>query len=179
MNEEGEITGWDVLCTKAAIHDQIVRRNHEHMNQASATPFGNGDGYDALHGLARQTVMDQIHNGELKWKDPVEEVNRWVDELQATYNQENLADEVNQIGKAISVKEFCRFYKLKQESTESSPSGRHVGHYKVAAKVEDLSWLHTVMINVSLMCGVSLDRWKQSVNIMIEKDPGLPKIHRL
>ena len=97
MNDDGEITGWDVLCTKASIHDQIVRRNHEHMNQASATPFGNGDGYDALHGSARQTVMDQIHNGELKWKDPVEEVNQWVDELQATYDQEKLADEVNQI----------------------------------------------------------------------------------
>ena len=107
VNEEGEITGWDVLCTKAAIHDQIVRQNHEHMNQASATPFGNGDGYDALHGPARQNVMDQIHNGELKWKDLVEEVNRWVDALQVTYDQENLADEVNQIGKAISVKEFC------------------------------------------------------------------------
>ena len=60
---------------------------------------------------------------------------------------------------------------------ESSPSGRHVGHYKVAAKVEDLSWLHTVMINVSLLCGVSLDRWKSFFNIMIEKDLGLPKIH--
>ena len=99
VNDDGEITGWDVLCTKAAIHDQIVRRNHEHMNQASATPFGNGDGYDALHGLARQTVMDQIHNGELKWKDLVKEVNQWVDELQAAYDQGNLADEVEQKGR--------------------------------------------------------------------------------
>ena len=72
VNDDGEITGWDVLCTKAAIHDQIVKRNHEHMNQASATPFGNGEGYDALHGPARQTAMDQIHQGDLKWNDPVE-----------------------------------------------------------------------------------------------------------
>ena len=70
---------------------------------------------------------------------------------------------MNQIGKAISVDAFCQFYTLKRESTESSPSSRHIEHYKVAAKVEDLSWPHTVMINVSLMCGVSLDQWKNSV----------------
>ena len=75
VDDDGEITGWDVLCTKAAIHDRIVKRNHEHMNQASATPFGNGEGYDVLHGPARQTVMDQIHRGDLKWNDPVEELN--------------------------------------------------------------------------------------------------------
>ena len=102
-----------------------------------------------------------------------------MDELQAAYDQEKLAVEVEQIGKGISVEEFQRFYKTKRESTESSPSGRHVGHYKVAAMVDDLSWLHTVMINVSLTCGVSLDQWKQSVNIMIEKDPGSPKLHQL
>ena len=106
VNEEGETTGWDVLCTKAAIHDQIVRRNHKHMDQASATLFGSGDGYDALHGLAHKSVMDQIHKGDLKWKDPVEEVNRWVGELQAAYDGKNLIDEVNQIGKAISVDTF-------------------------------------------------------------------------
>ena len=49
-DEHGLITRWDVLCTKSEIHDWIICRNHEHMDQASATPFGHGKGYEALHG---------------------------------------------------------------------------------------------------------------------------------
>ena len=35
------------------------------------------------------------------------------------------------------------------------------------------------MINVGLMCDISLRRWQQSLNIMIEKEKGNPKLHRL
>ena len=74
---------------------------------------------------------------------------------------------------------FQRFYRKKRELTESSPSGWHVGHYKVAAQDDNLSWLHTTMINIALVCGFAPNRWKHSTNIMIEKDKGSPKIHRL
>ena len=87
---------------------------------------------DGIHGPGGQTVRDQIHCGDRRWNDLIKEVNQWVDEQRAAYDQEKLAEEVKQIGKGISVEEFQRFYKTKRESTESSPSGRHVGHYKVA-----------------------------------------------
>ena len=63
---DGRVTGWDVLCTKALIHDRIVNINHEHMDQANLTPFGNGPGYNAIHGSARKEVMEDIHNGNLE-----------------------------------------------------------------------------------------------------------------
>ena len=75
---DGKVMGWDVLCTKALVHERIVKRNHKHMDQASATPFGSGSGYDAIHGSARKEVMEDIHNGNLEWDDPVKEVNKWV-----------------------------------------------------------------------------------------------------
>ena len=71
-DKQGRMTRWDVLCTKAAMHNRIICINHEHMDQASATPFGHGKGYEALHGSARQEVMEKIHAGDLVWDDPVE-----------------------------------------------------------------------------------------------------------
>ena len=35
------------------------------------------------------------------------------------------------------------------------------------------------MINIGMVCGIVLKRWKNAVNIMIEKDKGSPKLHRL
>ena len=66
VDSDRKVKGWDVLCTKALIHDRIVKRNHEHMDQASSTPFGHGPGYDAIHGPARKEVMEDIHNGKLE-----------------------------------------------------------------------------------------------------------------
>lgn len=42
-----------------------------------------------------------------------------------------------------------------------------------------LSSLHCGMINLALKHGRSYQRWKKVVNIMLEKEPGNPKIHRL
>ena len=67
----------------------------------------------------------------------------------------------------------------KREIIESSPSKRHIVHYKLAARNNELSYIHTTMINIGLVCGVALTRWKNAVNIMIEKDKGSPKLHRL
>ena len=44
---------------------------------------------------------------------------------------------------------------------------------------EALIYAHVSLINYALRMGISYDRWKTVVNIMLEKDPGDPKIHRL
>ena len=65
--------------------------------------------------------------------------------------------------------EFVIFFK-KQVSTESSPSGRHMGHYKVCASDEDVATLLNMKINVALCCGRSMKRLQQSINDMMEKE---------
>ena len=99
--------------------------------------------------------------------------------MKAAYDVEKLQDEVKKISGIIEAETFQRFYAMKRESTESSPSGRYIGHYKVAASDDDLSWLHVTMLNIALICGFANDWWKYSNNIMIEKDPGLPKLNLL
>ena len=80
------------------------------------------------------------------------------------------------------------------ESTTTSPSGRHLGHYRAllqtlpvgnkAAEATDykrgmLASMHHSILEYSLQNGHAFQRWKKVVNVMIEKEPGNPKIHRL
>jgi hypothetical protein len=77
-----------------------------------------------------------------------------------------------------------------------SPSGRHLGHYKALVSIIDKSikederedykdlqksirQSHIHMINYCIKHRYSLTRWKTIVNMMIYKEPGNVKIHRL
>ena len=53
-----------------------------------------------------------------------------------------------------------------------------MGHYKVVLSDNDIANLHKMMINIGLVYGVALPRWKKFLDIMIEKVKGVSKIHR-
>ena len=63
--------------------------------------------------------------------------------------------------------------------TSTSPSGRHLGHYKAIIQNKTLLTYLTKYLNLILEKGLVLTRWCNAVNIMIEKDKGQPKITRL
>jgi hypothetical protein len=85
-----------------------------------------------------------------------------------------------------------------KESTTTSPSAIHLGHWKALTARHSFSHLkdseecievdnmqqairraRIKLINYALRWGFSYDRWKQIINIMILKDPGCNHIHRL
>ena len=157
----------------------VIQRNINHLQQASPTPFGHGKGYELLHGPERHITADKILNGTLEWKYPMEEVNEWVDQLQRAYKEDELQQEVDNINRPISEDEFIKYFKNKDELTKSSPSGRHIGHYIAILNNDDLVSLITAMLNIGLIAGTALKRWKQTLSVMLEKDPGSPKLDRL
>ncbi|KAI2493431.1 hypothetical protein MHU86_21130 [Fragilaria crotonensis] len=66
-----------------------------------------------------------------------------------------------------------------KESTSTSPSGRHLGHYRTAILDDQVAALHTDMLNLPIQYGFAPDRWTSSVTPMIEKDDGKPYLTRL
>ena len=60
----------------------------------------------------------------------MDKVNKYIDNLQRAFDADKLQDEVKQINAVVTAGEFRHYLKTKKESTESSYSGRHIGHYK-------------------------------------------------
>lgn len=177
--DSGAICGWKSITESNELHQVLVDRNLEHLHQASATPIGHGEGYELFHGPDRHETARAVLEGKLEWKHPIEEVNLFVSNMERAYDPEELAEEVERINKEVTVEEFKSYFKRKDESTESSPSGRHIGHYKAAMANDDLVDVIVSMLNIGLITGQALDRWKRTVSLMLEKDTGQPKLHRL
>ena len=45
-----EVVGWLTLYETEDVHKAIIKCNIKHLEQAKETPFGQGEGYDHLHG---------------------------------------------------------------------------------------------------------------------------------
>jgi hypothetical protein len=94
----------------------------------------------------------------------------------------------------INMNTFTATLRKWSEGTSTSPSGRHLGHYKCPL-VDDkpLNKYTTVnpdpkdkimevyykLATTALWIRASLQRWQQSITTMIEKVPGNPKINKL
>ena len=89
----------------------------------------------------------------------------------------------------ITFKEFQDTFRKWRESTTTSPSGRHLGHYRslftpegtideedIGAKV---MMIHYQVTMCAVATGTPLERWKTCISCHIKKDPGSPKLHRL
>ncbi len=76
-----------------------------------------------------------------------------------------------EISTAITPEEFISEYKVVHEA--------HVGHYKVATMDPFLSELHATMMSIPYMTGFSPKWWRKVTDIMLEKTPDVPRLHRL
>ena len=65
------------------------------------------------------------------------------------------------------------------EKKSSSNSGRHIGHYKAALNCETTMEIHCRMMSIPFKHGIVPERWTKVTDVMLEKNPGTPRIHRL
>ncbi len=63
--------------------------------------------------------------------------------------------------------------------TSSSPSGRHIGHYKAALIAPNLVQLHSTMMSLPFQHGFAPEQWTHVTDIMLEKEEGNSRCHHL
>ena len=79
----------------------------------------------------------------------------------------------------ITIKEFERIIIDTPERTSSSPSRRHLGHYKAALQSSNLLYLLCQHTYLPFQFGFTPTRWTTSIDTMLEKSPGNPHISKL
>jgi len=80
---------------------------------------------------------------------------------------------------AITDEEFINTCKHVKEQTSSSPSDRHVGHYKAIFNDPTLVTLHSVMMSLPFQNGFVPERWSKVTDIMLKKDVNTAHCHCL
>jgi hypothetical protein len=91
----------------------------------------------------------------------------------------------------VTEKDYRKFFRKWTESTSTSASGKHLGHYEALLSLgleqepsikplaDAIIELQLQLSNVALTYGHVYDRWKNIVSVMIEKKPGLFLLEKL
>jgi hypothetical protein len=82
-------------------------------------------------------------------------------------------DRSDPVSDPISHKDFSNGFKLLSEDLSSSPSGRHIGHYKAALGDEELCTMYATILSLPFKHGYTLHQWTSAVQVMLEKTMGV------
>jgi hypothetical protein len=168
---------WISITKPEEIARIVCSINTKQYNQAMNTPFGAGPLATTIGRNADTVAAKALLEGTM----PAEVISSLLPETVRIL--QTLATPTTQLplttDAVISEEDFVSTFRSANEATSSSPSGRHIGHYKAAIKDPELVSLHAKMMSIPFMVGFAPDRWTQVTDIMLEKDPGQPRCHRL
>jgi len=205
-------TNWRTVDLPKDIVYYLLTRNRLHFGQAQGTPLTRPRFTQCLDWAASTETAKLILAGYYE--------DSKLTDLQSLLVKHCAKQHPHVLPLLITEKEFTSKLKLWKESTATSPSGLHLGHYKALVTRNDsdpttdegklletqrkelivtrndsdpttdegklletqrkeLISAHVSMINYALKHSYSYTRWKNVVNVMIAKDPGSSKVHRL
>jgi hypothetical protein len=177
---------WGETTEPKEVQNRLLERNKDHFRQANGTPFTVSPLIDIFGQAGTNQAAEDLYNGIVpELPDTVSE------EVKAIINK--LAHHrLPEFDCTIPIEEAKGIFNGWRESTSTSPSGRHLGHYKATlapdGQVKDptketagdrIFQLYVKIMNTAINEGYSLKRWQTVVSSMIEKIPGLPRIDKI
>jgi hypothetical protein len=174
---------WTGAWTTVTLPEEIARHacasNTRQYNQAANTPFATEPLATYIGPAATADGADQILRGEPTPEAVHPLLQPETLQLLHTISSTSKAISSPPVEVDISFEAFQSCYKTVTENTSSSPSGRHVGHYKAAVMCDALSALHAAMMTIPFQAGFSPKLWQCIIDILLEKQPGNARIHQL
>jgi len=181
---------WRSVDAPEEMLECLRERNQTHFGQAQGTPFTLPPLSEEIDFTASTISTEMILDGQYSTED--------LDETTALLVKHMAKNDVPLQSTTLDEEEFIGKIKSWKESTTTSPSGLHLGHWhaliarhdhshnkeskecrNLDKKQQDIIALRLTLINYALKWGYSFERWKVVVNVMILKEPGNVKIHRL
>jgi hypothetical protein len=166
---------WQSVTNPTEIAKKVCKVNAAQYNQAHHAPFWSGPIADHLGQTGETEVAQQLLQGSLPDNIPHDTLPETIQILGSLAQQTP-----SSAGHAtITEEEFVQTYIHAQESTSSSPSGRHIGHYMAATRDPVLTKFHATMMSLPFQAGFALSQWNKVTDIMLEKEENNPHCHRL
>jgi hypothetical protein len=175
---------WKAVTDPTEIAERVATTNAQQYHQAHDTPFGTDPLKSYFRYRADTEGAEQLVRGILPPQDVMQQLLPETRAIlhylaQCPRQQPKMDITVATHPPLITTQQFQSLYKAMDERTSSSPSGRHLGHYKVAATSDQLASLHAQMMSIPYRIGFSPVRWRQVIDVMLEKKPGDRRLHRL
>ena len=189
--DKDDPTKWRTVKLPTEIENLITSRNRSHFGQARG-PWLEPPLSQEVDFTASTVTSELILEGEYDASTLDEITQLMIKHLEICDRS------ASPLPLFITDDEFVSKLKNWNEKTTTSPSSLHLGHWKALlarhdqnhdptsdackeldAMQSDIRRARLTLINYALRWGFSYDRWKNIVNVMILKDPGVFKIHRL
>jgi hypothetical protein len=168
---------WVSVTNPTDIANIIKGINIRQYHQAHTTPFGSGSLSTQIGRNGFSPTATALIQGNLPATLSFDLLPETIRILQTLASANPKMDNSQKV--AVTPQAFIDAYKLAWESTSSSPSGRHIGHYKAILDDHTLVSLHASMMSLPFQHGFTSDRWARVTDIMLEKEPGNARCHRL
>jgi hypothetical protein len=128
-------------------------------------------GYSASTLAARQVLNGTYEFGE-DFHDATRRFMESVHDIRCQVPEDS-------VEKIIAKEIWQQKWKKKKEETSSSVSTLHFGHYISGAHSDEISDFHALKTSLSIVHGISLERWSKGLCVMLEKVIGVRLITKL
>jgi hypothetical protein len=179
------VTGWKREYDTQKVEDLLFERNISHFSQANETPWTQPP-FSDIPFTGTGPIADSILEGTYH-PETTGPTSRYVNLL-----LQQLKRKLPTLAVGITEEEISKGFQSWKEITSTSPSNRHLGHYKSLLRpdgrqgnetttelAESIIKVHHQMTALCAKLGISLRRWQEIVTTMLEKEKGSPKLHRL
>ncbi|KAL7523469.1 hypothetical protein ACHAWF_003332, partial [Thalassiosira exigua] len=175
----GRPISWRQLRDKETMERHLLRRNKRHLQQVAMEECPPRQSYfeDILSEFGTSDAADDLLDG-----DTSADLSRFPPIVRAWLRQFSTDDggsECTPITGMIHIDEFQAAFRSVREKTSSSPSGIHYTFWKAIASDSEISSYMVIMMRLPFMYGFKNDRWAKSLDVMLEKKPGVRRIHQL
>jgi hypothetical protein len=168
---------WETVFTRPELEQHILQYNKDSFRAASESPCGHGIIHDALTFTSLSKESEDLLSGFIP--NHCYGSDNYLREFLASFVIPSHVTMKGDIPTEISPDDVLHGFRGWKEQTSTSPSGRHLGHYRALIQDPVLLQCFVYFMNIAVARGIAIPRWCHATNVMIEKDAGKPCIHRL
>ena len=170
---------WISIKDPEEMAKQVAKANIRSYNQAHNTPFAGGHLGESLGKYGANPFADKILSGEQLPNHILEPLMSETRRMIETLGKKPHTLVGEKLTTYITAEEFRLMYKKMSERISSSPSDKHVGHYKAATRSESLSQLYADMMSYPYTEAFAPQRWQEVLDVMLPKEVNNWRISRL